>query len=85
MNQGPPNWTDAGGDPKSWDAVSHYPPWPPLANRPALAFAKPLSWCHLSWEWVVEERKLTSWSNILSYELREHPVHSLGRLFLTFS
>lgn len=49
MNQGPPNWTDAGGDPKSWDAVSHYPPWPPLANRPALAFAKPLSWCHLSW------------------------------------
>lgn len=31
---------------------------------------------------MVEEQKITSWSNILSYELREHPVQPLGLLFL---
>jgi len=63
MNQGPPNWADAGGDPKSWDAVSPCPPWRPLANRPALATAKLLSWSDLPWWWVVE---LSSCENITS-------------------
>lgn len=76
MNQGAPDWADAGGDPKSWDAVSHHSPWRPLANRPGLATAKHLSRCD-SWLVMVgvnEGNILVSQHFELGAERRSRPT-----------
>lgn len=75
MNQGDPQIARMQGGIRNLGMLFHLALrgglWP--IDRPSL----PPSTClgvTSAGEWVVEERKITSWSNILSYELGEHPV-----------